>query len=234
MSDTMTQDEDRPLTEEDVIAWLRAHPRFLQKNPDILDTLLPPKSKQGKGIVDFQYYMVERFRADRDEVLQSTREIVETSRANMNNLARIHKAVLTILEARHFEDFIRTITMDAATILNVDIISLIVEAEGDSIPHIDMTGVRTVAAGTIDRLMKDRTIILESGITGQEGIYGGGAGLVKSQILLRLHITSEAPSLLLAFGSRDAGMFHEKQATDLVLFLGQVIERSFLSWLDLG
>lgn len=231
MSEIMARDEETALTEQEIVAWLRRNPRFLQKNPDILDDLLPPRHRQGKGIVDFQYYMVERLRADRDEVLESTREIVENSRANMNNLARIHKIVLMILEARNFEDFIRTITMDAAAVLDVDIISLIVETEGGAIPHIDLAGVRTAEPGTIDLLMKDKTIILESGIAGLDEIYGGGSGLVRSQALMRLHIAAGTPPLLLAFGSRNAALFHERQATDLVMFLGQVIERCFLSWL---
>src|SRR5262245_53778225 len=132
MSDTMAKKKDKgpALTEEEVLEFLKAHPHFLSRNPDIVDFLLPPRENKGKGIADFQYYMVQRLKSDRDEIFQSAREIVETSRANMNNQARIHTAVLMLLESRNFEDFIRTITLDLASILDIDIVSLIVESEG--------------------------------------------------------------------------------------------------------
>ena len=54
--------------------------------------MVPPKEKFGKGVADFQHYMVQRLKADRDEVLESAREVVENSRANMNSQTRIHRA----------------------------------------------------------------------------------------------------------------------------------------------
>jgi uncharacterized protein YigA (DUF484 family) len=80
--------------------------------------------------------------------------------------------------------------------------------------------------------MKERDIVLESGINGSEALYGGGAGLVLSQALVRLHIGPDQPEALLAFGSRDPDLFQKGQATDLLSFLGKVIERRFHSWLD--
>ncbi len=233
MSDTMTR-EKNPLTDDDIVAFLKANPRFFDENPGVLDAIAPPRQhKKQKGVVDFQQYMVKRLREDRDDVIESARDIVETSRANMNAQARIHTAVLMLLEAHNFEDFIRTITMDMAAILDVDIISLAVETDGGAIPHIDLTGVRPVAPGTIDALLHDSPVILDTAPRGLEVIYGGGATLVKSHALARLNIAHGAPSALLAFGSRDPAMFGRGQGTELVAFLAKVIERSFRSWLGL-
>ncbi len=235
MPEAMTQSDNKtPLTEDDIIAWLKKNPRFLQQNPDAVDLLLPPREEKGKGIADFQYYMLQRLRTDRDEVVESTREIVATSRANMNSQARIHTAVLMLLEATDFNELLRTITMDFAAILDVDIVSLIVETEDSFIPHVDLTGVRVVTPGSIDLLMKDRTIILESKISGFDELYGGGAGLVKSQALARLNVSRKAPPMLLAFGSRDPELFQYGQGTELIAFLAKVIERCFRIWLNLS
>jgi len=218
---------------EAVIAFLRAHPQFLSEHPEVCDLLTPPREHQGKGVVDFQQYMVKRLRADRDDVIQEAREIVETSRANAHNLSRVHHAVVMLLEAQNFEDFIHVMTMDFAAHLDVDIVSLVVETDGTKIPHINLSGVHAVTSGTVDLLMRERAIILESAVTGFEEIYGGGAGLVKSQALLRLNISSNVPCALLAFGSRDPAMFQSGQGTEQIVFLGQVIERCFRSWLNL-
>jgi uncharacterized protein YigA (DUF484 family) len=235
MSDSMTRKQtDNLPTADEVITYIKKNPGFLQQHPEVLDILLPPTEKQGKGVIDFQYYMVRQLRADRDEVVETTREIVETSRANMNNQARFHTAVLMLLEARSFEDFIRTITLDLAAVLDVDIISVVVETDGDSIPHIELSGVRAVKPGTIDLLMKKKSVMLEAFITGFDDIYGGGSTLVKSQALLRLTVAQGTPPVLLAFGSRNPDLFVEGQGTELLVFLGRVIERCFRDWLHLS
>ncbi len=233
MSDVMTKPPSDKLNKDKVLEWLLAHPDFLNQHPELFDVMTPPQEKQGKGIADFQYYMVKRLKADRDEVLQSAQEIVETSRMNMSNQSRIHTAVLMVLEAYSFEDFIRTITMDITSVLGVDIISLLVEAEEDFIPHINVSGVRLLPAGSTQHLMGDSAVLLEDGIIGVEDVYGGGAKLVASQAILRLNLSGGMPSVLVAFGSRDPNMFVAGQGTDLICFLGRVLERCFALWLDL-
>lgn len=231
----MTDEEiNLSLSKDDVLAFLKDNPDFFENNPDAIELLIPPKKRPKKGeVADFQSYMIERLKADKDEVLESTREIVENSRANMNNQQRVHTAVLRLLEADNFQDFIHAITMDLANLLDVDIAVLVVEAEGESIPQIQMNGIRIIPEGTVDKWMKDKAVLLQDNISGIEPIYGGGATLVKSQILLRVDISMGTPPAILAFGSRDPDMFGEGQATDQILFLARVIERCFRTWLKI-
>ncbi len=70
-------------------------------------------------------------------------------------------------------------------------------------------------------------------MAGDPAIYGPGAGLIQSEALLRLMISSRTPAGLVAFGSRDPDLFHDGQGTELIAFLGSVIERLLRSWLDL-
>ncbi|MCM2343744.1 MAG: DUF484 family protein [Alphaproteobacteria bacterium] len=236
MSEIMSrppEDKSPTLNEQDVINWLRQHPRFLSQHPELLDIMTPPKENFGKGVADFQHYMVQRLKADRDEVLETAREIVENTRANMNSQTRIHRAILMLLEAAHFEAFVSTITLDFPSLLDIDIVSLIVETDGQIVPQIHLQGVRAVPPGTVHLLMKDKPIILEANIQGLDEIYGGGAGLVKSQALLKLHIGDDAPAAMIAFGSRDPLAFESTQGTELIAFLGCVTERLFQSWLHI-
>ncbi len=235
MSDTLTQSPaDTMISKDEVLTFLRDNPSFLDENPDALELLLPEKKRPKRGeVADFQGYMIERLKTAKDEALQTTREIVESSRANMNNQARVHDAVLRLLEARSFEEFIHCITMDLATILAVDIAVLVVEADGQDIPHIQTNGIRIVPEGTVTSWMNGKPVLLQDNISGIEAIYGGGASLVKSQILLHVGIAMDTPPAILAFGSRDADTFAEGQATDQILFLTKVIERAFRTWLNL-
>lgn len=235
MTDTLTKPDDTmTLTKEDVLDFLKENPKFLDENPDAFEALIPEKQRGRRGQpADFQAYMIDRLKTEREDVIESTKEIVENSRANMNNQQRIHAAVLRLLEANNFEDFIQSITMDIANILDVDIAVLVVEADGDDVPHVNTNGIRIIPAGTTEKWMNDKPVLLQDNISGSEAIYGGGAALVQSQILLRVDISMGTPPAIVAFGSRDPNMFGEGQATDQILFLARVIERSFRSWLNL-
>ena len=236
MSDILSKPSDTPVTisKDDILDFLKDNPNFLNENPDVFEALIPQKKRGVRGQpADFQAYVIDRLKSDKDKVMETTRELVENSRANMNNQQRVHAAVLRMLEAQNFHDFIHSITMDLASILDVDIAVFVVEADGASVPHIQTTGIRVIPEGTVDKWMGDKAVLLEGDINGIEAIYGGGATLVKSQILLRIDISMGTPPAILAFGSREADMFGEGQATDQILFLARVIERCFRTWLAL-
>lgn len=230
----MTQTPHHNLDADDIIQWLKSHPDFLQKNPDVIQYLIPPKQQNGKGIADFQTYMIERLKADKTEAIETAKEIVETARHNMNNQTRIHRAVLRLLEAESFEEFIESITSDLTTLLNVDITSLVIESDEQKIPHVTLPGIRIVPAGTLDKWMAGKNILHQSDISGVETVYGAGANLVRSQVLVRVDVSQKTPPAILAFGSRDPMMFQVGQGTEQVSFLAGVVERCIRSWLHLS
>jgi hypothetical protein len=230
----VTQTPTHNLDADDITQWLKLHPEFLQKNPDVIQYLIPPKQQNGKGIADFQTYMIERLKADKTEAIETAKEIVETARHNMNNQTRIHRAVLRLLEAESFEEFIESITSDLTTLLNVDITSLVIESDEQKIPHVTLPGIRIVPAGTLDKWMAGKNILHQSDISGVETVYGAGANLVRSQVLVRVDVSQKTPPAILAFGSRDPMMFQVGQGTEQVSFLAGVVERCIRSWLHLS
>ncbi len=235
MSETMPStptDSDSALTSADVVAFLKANPKFLAQNPGAMDYLIPPKSTDRK-VKDFMSFMVERLKQDKEKVVTTAKTLVENARSNMNNQQRIQNVVLRLLEARNFEEFIQIITMDMATMLDTDICVLVVESDGTDIPHIHTTGIRMVPAGTIDKWMGGKSALLQSNIAGIEVIYGGAYTLVQSQALLRVDISMNTPPAILAFGSRDPMMFEDGQGTEQISFLARVVERQFRSWLQI-
>ncbi|MEM8833018.1 MAG: DUF484 family protein [Pseudomonadota bacterium] len=233
MSDSNPAMTDSDLDPSDVIDFLQKNPKFLQKHPEACDLLVPPNTAGGKNVSDFQSFMIKRLKDDKEKVLEKTQEIVENARSNMNNQQRIHAAVLRILEARNFEEFIHIITMDLSTMLDVDISVLLVESNGHDIPHIHTSGIRVLPEGTIDKWMNGQNVLLQSDIGGLEAVYGGGATLVQSQALLRIDVSMNTPPAIIAFGSRDPKMFGDDQGTEMVQFLALVVERAFRNWLNL-
>ncbi len=80
---------------------------------------------------------------------------------------------------------------------------------------------------------KGREVLLRDESVGDPEIFGGAADLVRSDALLRLTISAQAPAGLIAFGTRHPGYFHAGQGTELMSFMGRVIEFGIRTWLDL-
>ena len=84
------------MNKEDVLEFLKNN----QDDTDLIEALLPKKQRPRRGQpADFQAYAIERLRNEKDEAIEISKDIVATSRANMNNQQRIHTAVLRLLEA---------------------------------------------------------------------------------------------------------------------------------------
>jgi hypothetical protein len=230
-ADTPSAD-DAPSAEA-VAAFLAARPDFLADHPDLLDTLILPEAGGGDGVVDLRAHLVQRQRDEIDRLKRQQRAIVSATRANQNTQQRIHSAILFLLDAESFEHLIQAIGTDLAVLLDLDAAVLSVENEGDDRPPPLRSGVRVLPPGTIDHLLGGAAHRLDGEIEGDETVFGPAAGLVKSQALIRLDVSSETPPALLALGSRDPEMFQNGMRTDLMGFLANVLQRCIRDWLDL-
>lgn len=217
-----------------VAAYLRAHPDFLRDSPELLDALTPPVRSCGDGVADLQRFLVEKLRRDVADLTAARDALVTAGRGNLAVQARVHKAALVLLAARNFEHFIETLTTDLAIILDLDVVVVGVEQNADSAARPDCAGVVRLAPDMVDRLLgPGQNIVLRADIAGDPRVYGGGAGLVQSDALIRLSIGRSAPAAVLAFGTRQAGHFQPGQGTELLSFLARVVEISIRGWLNL-
>ena len=117
------------------------------------------------------------------------------------------------------------VTGDLAFLLEVDVVSLCVELTDVTSRRPKHDGIQFLDRGAVDRLMgRNRKVWLRDEIEGDPEIYGGAADLVRSDALLRLNISGMAPAGLIAFGTRHPGYFHVGQGTELMSFLGRIIE----------
>jgi uncharacterized protein YigA (DUF484 family) len=217
-----------------VIAYLRRHPDFLFRHPELLDMQSSPARHTESQVVDLQHFMVERLRQDVTKLRASQDEIIANSRDNLGTQERIHKAVLAMLEAETFEEFIDIITGDLVLLLEVDVVCLCIERTDGYNRRPKLDGLELLEQGAVDRIIgKGRQVMLRDEAVGDPEVFGGAAELVRSDALVRLKPSKAAPNALLAFGTRHPGYFHPGQGTELLSFLGRIIEFGIRSWLDL-
>ncbi|MFQ5775159.1 MAG: DUF484 family protein [Kiloniellaceae bacterium] len=217
-----------------VVDYLRGHPTFLCEHPELLDVLTPPARSCGDGVADLQQFMVEKLRRELAEMAAARDALVVTGRSNLSAQARVHKAALALLGARSFEHFIETLTTDVAIILDLDVVTVGVEQTTGAPTRPETPGVCRLEPHMIDHLIgPGQQVALRADVTGDPAIFGPGAGLVRSDALIRLSISRAAPAALLALGSRQPEQFQPGQGTELLGFLARVVETSIRGWLNL-
>ncbi|MCC7276049.1 MAG: DUF484 family protein [Alphaproteobacteria bacterium] len=223
-----------PINAARVAAYLRTHPDFLVRHPDLVAVLTPPAPQRGEAIVDMQQFMLMRLQAEVRRVKDEQRALLAATRANMQSQSRIHDAALALLGARTFEHLVHTLTTDLALLLDVDVVMLCVETPDGRLPRTDAHGLAGLPVGAVAELFgPGREVLLRDDIVGEARLFGSGAGLVRSEAIVRLAVSGSAPACLLAIGSRDPERFHPGQGTELLGFLGKVGALSIRSWLDL-
>ena len=222
------------LSADRVIEFLRQNRDFFVKLPDTLKSIQAPARALGEGVSDLQQAMIDRLRGEIEKVNGDQHDLLSATRANMQTQSRIHACVLGLLGATSFEQLIQTVTTDFAVILDLDIVTLCIEAESSAALPIRTRGLMMLAPGMIDAILgADRRLALRGDIAGDPELFAGGSTLVRSDALVRLSISPATPPVLLAFGSRDPHRFDTGQATELIDFLGSVLEHVIRIWLHL-
>ncbi|MSO77185.1 MAG: DUF484 family protein [Alphaproteobacteria bacterium] len=221
-------------TADEVAAYLRAHPDFLVRHPELLAVLMPPAREQGDNVVDMQQFVTERLRRELERLRDSYKSLVTVSRTNLSVQARIHAGVLALLKARSFDHFIDIVTNELAGMVRADVVTLCIEAGNDVLPHAVKAGVYVLQPGAIDEMIgAGREVALHDDVAGDPRLFGPAAGLVRSQALVRLNISRDGPGGVLAIGSRRRNFFSPKQGTELLTFLARTVEHSIRILLDL-
>lgn len=223
------------ISARDVLFFLRQHPDFLDSHPEAVKLLRPPRREAGGGVLDFQHFMLERLRRDLARLHDEQKSLIATSRGNLASQCRVHKAALAILRAQSFEHLLQIVTTDLAVLIDVDVVTIAVESSSAPTRRLPMSGIHLLKEGTVEALLgADRDVLLSTGIHGDPALYGGAAGLVRSQALLRLNFRRSAPAGLMCVGTRKPETFHPGLGTELLSFLARTLEITISQWLSLG
>ncbi len=233
MTDQSNDDGVTEVTEEQVLAYLKAHPKLLLNNPKLLSEIAPDRRFDSETVVDMQRFVVQRLRRQVDELKASSEHLVTTTRSNMSILEKTHDCALAILEAEDFADLARLLAEEIPLLLGVDAAAIGVEIgpQGSSLPTGAEVALKVLTPGTVDMLIgTSETNRLRTKADGGTALYGVAEGLVVSDALVRLEPRGAMPLGLFAVGSRDEGYFSEDQGTELIGFLAEVVRYAVARW----
>ena len=218
------------LREADVVNYLRRNPRVLLNNPDLLAAIAPDTRFETETVVvDMQRFVVERLRRQVDDLKSSGDRLVNTMRANMSLVERTMECALGLMYARDFTELAQILHDDLPVHLGVDAVA--VAFESNTLPGDAGNIIRSLPVGTVDALIEgEATTCIRPEIQGEAMIYGGSAGLVRSDALVALPEGEGLPIGLFAVGCRNPGHFEPGQGTELIAFLAHVTRYAVGRW----
>lgn len=222
------KDAQASLNEGAVKAYLEQNLGFFRAHPDLLARMDLPARPLAKGNVeDFQSHALTVLRQRLEDLDNVQEELMDVARANMAIQARIHAAALAALDAHSLAHLIHVVAADWVDMLDVDVVSLCLEED-----RLREDGVTLLPKGVIDEVLgAAHAVVLHGGVKGDARIFGAASELVRAEALVGLKIPGRKAQGLLAFGARDADAFSPGQGTELLRFLGHVLERALNQWM---
>ena len=224
---TETADQPLPpaLDEEQVVAYLTAHPDLLQRRPELLTRLIPPTRFADQPVVDLQLAIIRRLSQELDQMKGCAEHLITTSRSNMSIQSRTHGVALALLAAGEVEHLLRVVAEDMPAQLDLDIALLAFEEPAHSLPP----GMVALPSGIVAAQLGAGDVMLRAERPADPLIFSDAVSLIQSFALAKITIEGRGPGLL-ALGSRHERTFHSSQGTELLAFLAQILEDCLGRW----
>lgn len=228
-----------PLT-DDLRDRLIADPEVILEDRDLMRALIAANERaMGANIVDLRGVAMQRLEARLDRLEDTHRSVIAAAYDNLAGTNQIHRAILKMMDALTFSEFVANLAGEVAQILRVDVTRLVLESRqtGDDPALRKLGNVLHVAGpGFVDDYLSGgrgspRAIVLRQIEAGPGALYGPEGAVLRSEALMRLDLGPGRLPGMLAFGATDGQQFRPSQGTDLLAFFAGVFERAMRRWL---
>ncbi|MCC5969877.1 MAG: DUF484 family protein [Pararhodobacter sp.] len=228
--------------QEEWRARVLTDPGLVLDDPEVMRALVTASERaMGGNVVDLRAMAMDRLEARMERLEDTHRAVIAAAYENLSSTNQVHRALIRMLDAERFEDFVIVLGGEVADILRVDCLRLVLESP-------ERTG--DGALGKLDDILKvrppgfvneymsmgrnspPRPILLRQGVPADVSPYGSRAGDLRSEALMRLDLGEGRLAALLAMGSEDPHRFKQGQGTDLLGFFTSVFERVLRRWLS--
>ncbi len=229
---------NKTLMADDLREKIIANPDVLLEDHDVMRALVGAKDDaMGGNIVDLRGVAMERLEARFDRLEDTHRNVIAAAYDNLAGTNQVHRAILRMMDAQTFDQFLTDLTGDVADILRVDAIRLVLESSDPDAADEMRPTVAVMPEDfiegyiTLGRNMPARQITLREFHKVGGSLYGDRAEYIQSEACLRLDLGPNRLPGLLVMGSEDPHQFTPQQGTDLLSFFAGVFERTMRRWL---
>lgn len=226
---------EKPLSRAAVRRYLIENPSIVLDDDDLGQEIVEAANANlGNNVVDMQGAVMHRMRRRLRTVEVEREEMIDAATENMASMESVHDAVLTMLEAPTFSEFIDIVGARFGDLLEVDSIRLCLESElaEDGMPKAQGNTLMAVRPGDVDRFFHGMNwgVTLRAAEPATMELHTDARAT--SEALVRLDFGPGTRPGVLVFGSLDPDRFHDEQGGELLVFLGGAISRVMRRWLD--
>lgn len=229
---------NKTLMADDLREKIIANPDVLLEDHDVMRALVGAKDDaMGGNIVDLRGVAMERLEARFDRLEDTHRNVIAAAYDNLAGTNQVHRAILRMMDATTFDQFLTDLAGEVADILRVDAIRLVLESD-DPDQHNSMgASVAIMPEGyvegyiTLGRNMPARQVTLRKFHKVGNSLYGERAAYIQSEACLKFDLGADRLPGMLVMGSEDPKLFTPQQGTDLLTFFAGVFERVMRRWL---
>ena len=215
-----------------------ANPDVLLEDVDVMRALVGANDdNQGGNVVDLRGIAMERLTARFDRLEDTHRNVIAAAYDNLAGTNQVHRAILRMMDATDFAQFLTDLSGDVADILRVDAIRLVIESADADAAQMNNAQVMVMPEGyvegyiTLGRNMPARQVTLREFQKVGGSLYGDRAGYIQSEACLKVDLGPDKMPAMLVMGSEDPQLFTAQQGTDLLTFFAGVFERTVRRWL---
>ena len=233
---------NKPQMDVHVREKIIADPEVLLEDQDVMRALVAANEQSmGSNIVDLRGIAMERLEARLDRLEDTHRSVIAAAYENLAGTNQVHRAVLRMMDATEFNDFLHDLSHDVADTLRVDVMKLVLEtASKTEEPSLKSAGdvLTTAEPGFADayitrgRDIPVRQVSLRQVTPDEDTVYGDKADYIRSEACLKLDFGEGRLPGMLVMGSEDPHQFTPQQGTDLLTFFAGCFERAMRRWLS--
>ena len=217
-----------PISAEDVVAYVTAHPDCLARHPNLLGQCLDAaksvsdnSSRDQANIVDLSPAIAARARDEARRFGLAHKSLLHVAAENMVSWRRLHHATLGLLASTDMAGLCHVISAEFPVIFDVKKSALIIESE-ISLSGIVATGIDVQPSAQIAAALHDSNLYLGTPNEAAEAIMGQAA---PSMALIRLPDRLSAPisSCVLLLAGKHATSFQPELGSDLLVLLAEMV-----------
>jgi uncharacterized protein YigA (DUF484 family) len=220
-----------------------AQPDVILDDDDVMRALISADDcARGPNVIDLRGLAMQRLEERLNRLEDTHKSVIAAAYDNLAGTNQIHRAILRIMDAETFDDFLSILNDDVTQILRVDTTRIIFEmravdtSQAQTLSNLHpMIGVE--GPGFVQSYMTQGHGTLSSNVVvrpaprGAVQVYGKTPNPILSEAALHLSLGGTRPSAMAVLGSVDAKQFSPQQATDLLSFFAGVLERVLRRWL---
>ncbi len=215
--------------------YILENPAVVLDDAEVSASLVDLAGKRyGDNVVSLQTAVMAKMRERLRAVEIEREEMLDAAEANLVSMNQVHDAILHMLEAPSFQDFIDIVGSQFGELLVVDSVRLCVETPPAK--KAERTGdigtLCPIAPGSVNTFFHGAPwgVSLRAVEEPTRALHTDGE--IESEALVRLDFGPGSQPGVLLFGARDPDRFHDEQGGDLLVFLGGAVSRVMRHWLD--